>query len=398
MPRDIRFNSGFVGCDDKCAIMRHELVPRRLKDNERFEDVVAEDITDGMYVYVDNNGEDCKANLSDIIWPEQVRSDWDEIDPKKPAYIENKPVIGDTYVKETFNSTAKVGGINVGDLILEGTPWADILKRILTAINGDAIMYWWTTKTRPEDLTISDFETSGSKYRGQKTISRSELLNEGFEWPKYVDAHSYTLDDEWHVIAFNKDAQIEVDWMEQEGFLISRQEGLEEIDPGDGYYYYCLANPSTGTFTCKYHFIDRATDIVGGVYFGTSWKRPREINDLDHLYYRQISRSELLSDGFDWESDILSEDSEGFPYAYWFTELGSSEDSEWGMRASGFNIIAINTNLHVRCTGVTQTTTATDETEGFMADEEPIGQWVFYFFQQRTRGHFKWHYTFKGVN
>ena len=59
MPRDIKFNSGFVGCDDKCAIKRHELVPRRLKENHTFEKITAEAISDNLQVYVDNNGEDC---------------------------------------------------------------------------------------------------------------------------------------------------------------------------------------------------------------------------------------------------------------------------------------------------------------------------------------------------
>ena len=395
MPNNIRFNSGFVGCDDKCAIMRHELVPRRLKDNERFEEISAEDITNGMYVYVDNNGEDCKANLSDVIWPEQINADWEEQNPEKPAYIFNKPMIGDTYVQETFNSTAKVGGVEVGELILKGTPWGDVIRRILTSIQGEAYLYWGIVDTDPwvdsEGRLTADWDVMEFKHRGQKTISRADLLNEGFEWPDF-----YTLDHERQVVAFNKNAQLDIDYMEQEGFIISRWEGLEKIEK-DGYCFYYLSNRSTGTFRCKYHFIDSATEIEGGIYYGTSWKKPVEVHDLDPLNYANKTRSELINAGFDWEANILSENSEGYPYAYWFTELGSEGDSEWGMRVDGWNIMAINKNLHLECTGVTQVTTAyIIPEEGFM--HERLGEWDFYFFQQRTRGHFKWHYTFREVD
>ena len=398
MPNNIKFNSGFVGCDDKCAIMRHELVPRRLKDNQRFEEISAEDITNGMYVYVDNNGEDCKANLSDVIWPDQVQSDWEEPNPEKAAYIRNKPVIADTFVKETFNSTAKVGGVEVGELILKGTPWADVVRRILAGITGEAYLYWGIVDTDPyldsEDVPHVDWtveQLANSAGGGYTTISRAELLNNGFEWPGVV----YTLDNARQVIAFNKDAQLDVDWMEQEGMFLSRYEGLERAEK-DGYYFFYLANRSTGRFRCKYHFVDSAIDITGGLYFGTSHKKPLEVHDLDPLDYRNKSRSELLNVGFDWEADILTDDSEGWPpYAYWFTILGSEGSEGPDIPLDGWNILAINKNLHLECYGVKQVTTAQVEDQEFM--HERIGEWDFYFFQQKTRGHFHWHYIFKEV-
>lgn len=392
MPRDIRFNSGFAGCDDKCAILRHEMVPRRLKDNERFEEIVADDITDGMYVYVDNNGEDCKAPLGDIIWPDHVNADWAEENDAKASYIYNKPIIGDTFVKESFNSTAKVGGVEVGELVLKGTPWAEVIKRILTGISGEAYLYWGIVDTDPYEDSEGQItvDWSVSNLQNYKTITRAELINDGFEWPEF-----YTLDHQRQVIAFNKGAQLDVDWMEQEGFVISRTEGLERVEK-DGYYFYYLANKSTGVFRCKYHFVDSATDIVGGLYYGISHKRPVEVHDLDPLDYYSASRSELLNEGFEFERDILQDDSEGLPYAYWFIDLDGSEGSEGTLRTSGWNILAINKNLHLECSGVRQVTTAGDQYEGFM--HERLGEWDFYFFEQRTRGHFKWHYYFREVN
>ena len=43
------------------------MLSTRLKENHTFEKITAEAISDNLQVYVDNNGEDCKANLSDII-------------------------------------------------------------------------------------------------------------------------------------------------------------------------------------------------------------------------------------------------------------------------------------------------------------------------------------------
>ena len=62
--KDINFNSGFTGCNDRMAILKNETVPRKL---DSFTEIQGADINTDMYVYVDENGKSERIRLGEIV-------------------------------------------------------------------------------------------------------------------------------------------------------------------------------------------------------------------------------------------------------------------------------------------------------------------------------------------
>ena len=124
--KDVIFNSGFTGCNDRMAILKNETVQKDLSD---YSEVLSTNVGTDMYVYVDDAGKPSKIRLGEIITSNAVQPDWAEKDTTSYAYIRNKPA--DLVIDEDIVSLYNIGGINAGQLFKAGTAVTDIIKKLL---------------------------------------------------------------------------------------------------------------------------------------------------------------------------------------------------------------------------------------------------------------------------
>lgn len=168
--KDIIFNSGFTGCEDRMSILRNATVPRKLGD---FEEIEPAEINTDMFVYVDSAGKGKKIKLGNIVDTSASQADWDEEDESSYSYIKNKP---DIKLNEELVSLFNVGGIKAGDVFTKGTSLYDIVIAMLSARHDDLPIHFgllselplaWTGEfittnlTQLENVDLADIMTNG---------------------------------------------------------------------------------------------------------------------------------------------------------------------------------------------------------------------------------------------
>lgn len=257
MPKDlsnINFNAGYNNCNDKVAILRNEVVQRKL---DNFEEITNEDVDVNSYVYVDQNGSPARIKLGDVITANATQSDWDQTDDTKFDFIKNKPEIK---LSERLISLYNVGGIKAGQIFEEGTPIIDIMKELLSVSNPSMFRFGVVTADErgmiPLDFTIQQLT--------EVEISTADLIAEGFnpndiKWkdvfPEF-QGEGVTLNDQFFVIAIPSDSVIEIDKCYQAGYVIELAPyklddawtlylNADDVIIGDQTYYQWL--PVTGS-------------------------------------------------------------------------------------------------------------------------------------------------------
>lgn len=197
--KDINFNSGFTGCNDRMAILKNETVPRKL---DTFTEINPTDINTDMFVYVDD-GESKKIRLGNIINTTASQPDWDETDESSYSYIRNKPdnLVLDRDVTSLFN----VGGIRIGDTFEKGTPLHDIIIKLLS----------FTEKITNIKFGIVDTLNIGQasfidELKTDVQENKADLLSNGW-------THTFTVDNEYYVLAVPAELGIEVKEVLQDG-------------------------------------------------------------------------------------------------------------------------------------------------------------------------------------
>lgn len=130
--KDINFNAGFTGCEDRMNILKNATVPRNLSE---FTELEPAEIDTNMYVYVDHAGKGEKIKLGNIIDTSATQADWDEKDEYSYSYIKNKP---DLVFNEDFVSLYNIGGVSSGQVFPAGTSIIEVLKEILS-VSGDVV-------------------------------------------------------------------------------------------------------------------------------------------------------------------------------------------------------------------------------------------------------------------
>lgn len=234
--KDINFNAGFTGCNDRMAILRNETVPRRL---DVFEEVDPVDIDPEMFVYIDSDGKSQKIRLGNIInaGVVPVQSDWDEEDDTKYSYIRNKPDINDLlYLDEELVSLYNIGGIHSGQKFPAGTSLADILKEMLSVTHPEVFYVGVINSLSPNvESDMNEIE-----------VATDKLISDGYKWE---DIH---LNNQYWAIALPKDSHVDLTGVFQEGFAL----GFTRIDLDSAWWLIVDENlvKSTGTYTFDLKF------------------------------------------------------------------------------------------------------------------------------------------------
>lgn len=209
--RDINFNAGFTGCEDRMAILRNATVPRKLDD---FTEIEPAEIDTDMYVYVDNAGKSEKIKLGNIIDTSASQPDWDEDDEASYSYIRNKP---DLYLKEDLISLYNIGGVKAGDIFEKGTSLYDIIRSILSAIEPTEGIRFGVINEIPEwsGEFITNNLVSIEEYLGiDSGIGLARLLGEGLSL-------NFKASNQFYVLAVPSNAGLEVSEVLQEGLKLN---------------------------------------------------------------------------------------------------------------------------------------------------------------------------------
>ena len=192
--KDINFNSGFTGCEDRMAILKNSTVPRNLGELEEIEPA---DINTEMYVYVDEAGKGKKIKLGNVVDESASQVDWDEEDDTSYAYIKNKPIVD---LPEDLISLFNVGGVKAGDVFPAGTSIYDLLVRVLSAPHDDVPFYFGVLNEFPLEWSAA-FITSALEL--QDNVDLQESLTNGF-------SVTFTANNQFYVLAVPKTLGIEV--------------------------------------------------------------------------------------------------------------------------------------------------------------------------------------------
>ena len=245
--RDINFNSGFTGCEDRMAILKNETVQRDLSG---FKELEAAEIDTNQFVYIDDNGKPAKIRLGTIIDTNAVQADWTDTDPESYAYIKNKP---DIALDEDLVSIYNVGGVHKGDVFARGTSMMEIIKNILSSTSNDTGIRFgllneipnWNTFNPESDLTIASTQTVAS------------LLQYGFEV-------NFTANNQYYVLAVpatlgteSEDGytatNVEVDSVLQNGFPLSFEKiNINIVNSSALWYIYLPTKETYPDNTSKY--------------------------------------------------------------------------------------------------------------------------------------------------
>jgi hypothetical protein len=134
---------------------------------------------------------------------EQVQSDWDVADSSLPSFIKNKPSLADVIIFEDIPSTVIAGGINPGDVVLEGTTLTNFVKQLLiTTLYPNLVSPSATRTSSPAHNTAYE---AGSTVSWQLGVSfdRGHIMGALVEgiWdagtsqnPRAGEAEYYTID------------------------------------------------------------------------------------------------------------------------------------------------------------------------------------------------------------
>ena len=201
--KDINFNAGFTGCEDRMAILRNETVPRRLDD---FTEVGYSDISTDMYVYVDD-GDSKKIRLGNIINSTAAQADWDETNEGSYSYIWNKPEIKLT---SDLTSLYNVGGVKAGDKFEAGTSLYDIIASILTYTERASGLRFGILNNIPEIWTGEFIQ---SNFSPVDEISYNDMMSTGL-------VRNFDVNNQFYVLAIPSEYGVKVTEVTQEGLKL----------------------------------------------------------------------------------------------------------------------------------------------------------------------------------
>lgn len=238
--KDINFNAGFNGCNDKVAILRNSVVQREL---DSFDIMTNDDVDINSYIYVDHKVEGktipSKMLLSEVIASNATQSDWDEEDDTKLDYIKNKPEVE---LQEDLISLYNIGGIKLGQVFEKGTSYLDIMKELLSTSRPEVFRFGVVDDLYNFDiLSVEEFE-----------IPTSDLIAEGF-------VHELTFNNNYLALLIPEDSHVDIKAIYQAGYSlgIDKVEGYSMIDDDRvAWKLYTNARkaPITGTFTFDLKF------------------------------------------------------------------------------------------------------------------------------------------------
>ncbi len=232
MADEIKFNTGFNGCNDRMAILKNELVPRRMESLPEIGD--GSEVTDNDYIYVDSDNLDKKIRVSTLLNSERIQSDWSVEDETKSAFIRNKP--GCDNLEEDMVALYNIGGIKAGHVFSKGTSVRDIIDMMLS-LNNQGYFLRHTVDYNPEEITeeqLIEFDTVSTN----RIPLTTDILSNGYQWEIHPD-------NEYFFIAINDidDIGIKVEKIKQAGFDI----GLKYQRVGS-YRVWYFDQPSKGNF------------------------------------------------------------------------------------------------------------------------------------------------------
>ena len=227
--RDINFNAGFTGCEDRMAILRNATVPRKL---DNFTEIEPAEISTDMYVYVDNAGKSEKIKLGNIIDTSASQADWDEDDEASYSYIRNKP---DLTFDEDFVSLYNIGGVSSGQVFPAGTSIMEVLKEILS-VSGDVVFRFGIIDADDHGALPGDF----SVYQLQEydNVKLASIIQNGWS-PN--DGNPITLEPgrtgsgQFFILAIPKSERITLEKCYQAGYAL----GLAKVsidEEWDGWF------------------------------------------------------------------------------------------------------------------------------------------------------------------
>lgn len=260
--KDINFNAGFNGCNDKVAILKNEVL---FKDLEEYEDTRndSEVSYEDSYIFVDQQGNPTKMPLTEVmsgIPLEEIQSDWAETDEHKFSYIKNKPE-DKTVLDEDMISLYNIGGIYAGQEFKKGTLILDIIKELFSSGGKDNIVKVFVTDFDPSDITPDIIDEIEPKYvpdgiYEQKIfhLTSTELVTKGLVW-KNDDGSDISLDNQYYMLAVPASFGVVVNDIFQAGFPISYEVTKVRGPNGDLLWLlYHDSNRVTGEYTFRYTF------------------------------------------------------------------------------------------------------------------------------------------------
>jgi len=235
---DIKFSGGYNNCDDRMAILKNSVVQRRL---DKFQQLLSEKFpslkSGEAFVYVDGGvGKDERVDLLDILHADHVNANWDEQDPGSPAYIQNKPDISSTLLKDDMTAYYTVGGVKAGDTFAKGTSVVDIIMKMLSLESGEYMFYG---KTLAIPTTVNGLT--------KLNISRQTLLQNGFTW-------NVDLENQFYILAMPKTMHLKLKSLACNTEMFQLDFKVDKTFNGNTCNMYYFDLPATGTYNLIYKF------------------------------------------------------------------------------------------------------------------------------------------------
>lgn len=260
--KNINFNSGLNGCNDKISILKNEVI---LKDLKKYEDTRndSEVSFEDSYLYVDQQGQPTKISLIEVMTGapvDEVQADWDQTDESKFSYIKNKPVV---VLDEDVVSLYNIGGIYAGQEFKKGTTVVDIIKELFSSGGKDNIVKLFVTDFEPDTITVDQLDEIEPKFAPQGfyeqkvlNLTSTELVTHGLIWMN-SNGKDIVVDNQYYMLALPASFGVIVDDIFQAGFPISYEVTKVYGPEGDLLWYlYHDSNRVTGKYTFKYTFVE----------------------------------------------------------------------------------------------------------------------------------------------
>jgi len=238
MADEVKFNTGFNGCNDRLAIVKNETVPRRLDEFTEIESGAATTVDD--YLYVDGNGLDKKIKVSTLLNPKRTKSDWAEEREDEDSFILNKPGVNN--LETDMVSSYNVGGIRAGHVFEKGTTVREIIDMLLS-LNADGYFLAQITESNPSGLTEEELIEIDKDNKNHIAIT-PDILSNGYFWTINTDNDYFYI-----AIKSTEDTRIKVEKIKQAGFDIE----LKYQRVGS-YRVWYFDKPSKGKFILRVVF------------------------------------------------------------------------------------------------------------------------------------------------
>lgn len=208
--REILFNSGFTGCNDRMAILKNETVQR---DLSKFKELDSGDFSTEQYVYVDDAGKPARVKLEKVITSDGVQSDWEEDDQTSLAYILNKPDLTfglEDDSREEFTVIYDVGGLRRGDKISASESAVEILRKILISTDDH-------TGVKVGLIKFGELPTDWNEFDLNKL---TDIPNTVADLLEYGYNYKFSASNDYYVIAVPRTLDIELEKVYQDSFVL----------------------------------------------------------------------------------------------------------------------------------------------------------------------------------